>query len=43
MAICDYCGEREAVTGCEVCGSRVCSEDKLEYGCNVCGGGEQKF
>lgn len=42
-AICDFCGEREAITSCDVCGSKVCREDKLEYGCKACNGGEKTF
>jgi len=29
MAVCDYCGERKAITSCEVCGSKVCRKDNL--------------
>lgn len=43
QAICDYCNEKPAVTTCEVCGSQVCDDDKLEYGCKVCNGGEATF
>ncbi|MFB6159187.1 MAG: hypothetical protein ABEJ95_06055 [Candidatus Nanohalobium sp.] len=41
--ICEYCGERKAVTTCEVCGSQVCGQCKLPYGCKVCQGGERRF
>ncbi|WP_256727632.1 hypothetical protein [Candidatus Nanohalobium constans] len=43
MALCDYCQEKKAVTKCEVCGSMICDEHKLEYGCKVCDGVEQKI
>ncbi|MFB6175270.1 MAG: orotate phosphoribosyltransferase [Candidatus Nanohalobium sp.] len=43
MAPCSYCGEKEAVTSCDVCGSAVCGDCKLEYGCRVCDGGERKL
>jgi hypothetical protein len=43
MAICDYCGDEGAITKCEVCGSMVCGDCKLEYGCKAFGGGEQNF
>jgi len=43
MAICNYCGEKEATQTCEVCGSRVCGEHKREHGCDTCGGGITKF
>ena len=32
VGLCDNCQNREAVTSCEVCGSRVCRECKLENG-----------
>ncbi|MFB6241989.1 MAG: orotate phosphoribosyltransferase [Candidatus Nanosalina sp.] len=40
---CDSCGENQAVTTCDVCGSKICRECDLEYGCKACGGGKQGF
>jgi len=42
-SVCDYCGKNRVVTSCEVCGSKVCREDKLDYGCRVCNGGKKSF
>ncbi|MFB6180526.1 MAG: B-box zinc finger protein [Candidatus Nanohalobium sp.] len=42
MKPCEYCGEKEAVSKCSVCGSMVCEECSLEYGCKACGG-KQEF
>ncbi|WP_414836649.1 orotate phosphoribosyltransferase [Candidatus Nanohalococcus occultus] len=41
--LCGYCGQKKATESCEVCGSNVCSNCKLEYGCKVCGGGTKSF
>lgn len=41
--MCDYCKKKEAVTSCEVCGSQVCEECKLDHGCKACNGGVQTF
>ncbi|MBC5793004.1 MAG: hypothetical protein H8Z69_03080 [Nanohaloarchaea archaeon] len=35
---CEYCNQKMAVTNCELCGSAICAECKLENGCKVCGG-----
>ncbi|MFB6209329.1 MAG: hypothetical protein ABEJ56_04310 [Candidatus Nanohaloarchaea archaeon] len=40
--MCEYCGEREAVDTCEMCGASICAEHKKDYGCEVCGG-EYRF
>jgi len=41
--LCDYCGQKPAITTCEVCGSKVCGQHDRDYGCDVCNGGEQTF
>ena len=41
--LCDYCQEKKAVAGFDVCGSKVCEKHKREYGCAVCNGGKRSF